>query len=391
MITELTISNFRSIKKQKIKLGALNVLYGPTASGKSSLLYALMVFNKITTNPNQPIDNFFDLGFIDLGGLKECLYGKDEELAMEISYSTNSGEFGISLKKDKASTYLKYKNIKLTAEFSIPYKQTKIFETKVDFKTLKGKAYWNGFYVLDLSGSVKEEGQTGNLISKLNEIANTIKQVDIAPHNRGFFEAFYSHYLRYEVPHVLISDEEVASAIINQEDLVPKISKALEEIANKSFRIHPIQGIPLSRFLIQEKGSNQEILITNEGFGINQVVYMLTKLYLKDKKIILIEEPEIHLHPSIIRKLAKIMCKIVEEENKQIILTTHSEVFVSSLLSAIRRKDISHKKVKFYLVEKEKGETIFKEQECDDKGRIKGGLSSFMEGELEDLKAFFEI
>ena len=44
-----------------------------------------------------------------------------------------------------------------------------------------------------------------------------------------FIEAFYSHYLRYEVPHVLISDEEVASAIINQEDLVPKISKALEE------------------------------------------------------------------------------------------------------------------------------------------------------------------
>jgi len=109
MITELTISNFRFIKKQKIKLGALNVLYGPTASGKSSLLYALMVFNKIITNPNQPIDNFFDLGFIDLGGLKECLYGKDEELAMEISYSTNSGEFGISLKKDKANTYLKYK------------------------------------------------------------------------------------------------------------------------------------------------------------------------------------------------------------------------------------------------------------------------------------------
>ena len=38
-----------------------------------------------------------------------------------------------------------------------------------------------------------------------------------------------------------------------------------------------------------------------------------------------------------------------------------------------------------------KGETIFKEQECDERGRIKGGLSSFMEGELEDLKAFFEI
>ena len=195
--------------------------------------------------------------------------------------------------------------------------------------------------------------------------------------------------LKFTPPVIAISNS--ISICINQEDLVPKISKALEEIANKSFRIHPIQGIPLSRFLIQEKGSNQEILITNEGFGINQVVYMFAKLYLKGKKIILIEEPEIHLHPSIIRKLAKIMCKIVEEENKQIILTTHSEVFVSSLLSAIRRKDISHKKVKFYLVEKEKGETIFKEQECDERGRIKGGLSSFMEGELEDLKAFFEI
>ncbi len=104
----------------------------------------------------------------------------------------------------------------------------------------------------------------------------------------------------------------------------------------------------------------------------------------------MIEEPEIHLHPSVIRNLVKSFCKIVKEENKQIILVTHSEVFVSSLLSSVRRKDISHNDVKCYLVTKDKKSTKFEEQKVMENGQIEGGLSSFMEGELEDLKPFFE-
>ena len=93
-----------------------------------------------------------------------------------------------------------------------------------------------------------------------------------------------------------------------------------------------------------------------------------------------------HLHPTIIRLFIRRVCSIVKEENKQIISVTHSEALVSSLLTAIKEKIISPQDVKLYLTEKKKKTTVFKEQKVNEKGQVEGGLTSFMEGELEDLR-----
>ncbi len=69
----------------------------------------------------------------------------------------------------------------------------------------------------------------------------------------------------------------------------------------------------------------------NDGFGVNQVVYMLAKIHRQDVETVLIEEPEIHLHPTIIRKFARVLARIATEENKQLLFTTHSEQFLLSI------------------------------------------------------------
>ncbi len=46
MLTKLTIQGFKSIERQTIELGALNVLIGANGSGKSNLLSALMFFRE---------------------------------------------------------------------------------------------------------------------------------------------------------------------------------------------------------------------------------------------------------------------------------------------------------------------------------------------------------
>jgi predicted ATPase len=80
------------------------------------------------------------------------------------------------------------------------------------------------------------------------------------------------------------------------------------------------------------------------------------------------------------------MCFIVKEESKQIILVTHSETLVSSLLVAIKEKIIRPGDVKLYLTKKDKKATVFSEQKVNHKGQVEGGLTSFVEGELEDLR-----
>jgi AAA15 family ATPase/GTPase len=67
MLTKIKISGFRSIKDQEIELSKINLIYGETATGKSSVLYSLIILKNFVKNPNQQVDAFFNLGFLNQG------------------------------------------------------------------------------------------------------------------------------------------------------------------------------------------------------------------------------------------------------------------------------------------------------------------------------------
>ena len=118
---------------------------------------------------------------------------------------------------------------------------------------------------------------------------------------------------------------------------------------------------------------------------------MLIKLLKKSTSLAFIEEPEIHLHPSAQAKLVDVFAEIVQKENKQIFLTTHSENIVSSVLAKIANGELSRDEVQFYLAKKEDDETKIIPQEVNDKGQVEGGLMNFMETELSNLKSLLGL
>ena len=73
-----------------------------------------------------------------------------------------------------------------------------------------------------------------------------------------------------------------------------------------------------------------------EGFGSNSLILLLHQL-LNAKKgaTVLIEEPEIHLHPKAQADLAEVLADTAKAEEKQIIMTTHSEYVAGRLLTLV--------------------------------------------------------
>ena len=104
-----------------------------------------------------------------------------------------------------------------------------------------------------------------------------------------------------------------------------------------------------------------------------------------------IEEPEIHLHPSAQGKLVDVFTEIINNEVKQIFLTTHSENIVSSVLSKIANGELKKDVVQFYLAINENDETKIISQQVNDKGQIEGGLMNFMETELSNLRTLLGV
>ena len=86
MLKKIIIKNFRSIENQEIELAPLVVIYGPTASGKSSLLYSLLVAKNFLLNPNQQLDGFFNLGFQILEDLTRLFLIKIKMLRLNLKY-----------------------------------------------------------------------------------------------------------------------------------------------------------------------------------------------------------------------------------------------------------------------------------------------------------------
>jgi AAA15 family ATPase/GTPase len=386
MLKNIKIKGFRSIKKQEVDLAPFTVIYGPTASGKSSLLYSLLVLKNFIANPNQQSDGFFALGFINLGGFDACVFNHEQDKAIEVSFSYEDGQYGLSFQKNTGEVYLKSSlGIDMKAKINIPYALNQSFTFQRKEKEEEYTINWNGITstVSPLQPTADTQQRASELATQLNKIPETLKKIDVAPHKRGFFKPFYTPATISPLP---TTEDEVASIIINDPNLSPRISVDMEKILERDFRLHTPPGTSTVYFQTTDKKSRVPGYLVNDGFGINQIVYMLAKIHRPDIKTILIEEPEVHLHPKMIRALVKVLCEIINDEGKQIILTTHSEVFVSSLLTAVAEKIISLEDIQCYLALKENKVTIFKPQKVQENGQIEGGLSSFMEGELEDLK-----
>ncbi|WP_315824095.1 AAA family ATPase [Paraflavitalea speifideaquila] len=201
---------------------------------------------------------------------------------------------------------------------------------------------------------------------------------------RGFFNAIFST----EQPN---EESEFALSIRKQErDFESKIDYYFKKIFNKTFRFVAIPGTS-SFYLRTQNDKRFTVDLVNEGFGVNQAVYMLINLLKKSTSLAFIEEPEIHLHPSAQNKLVDVFTEIAQKEEKQIFLTTHSENIVSGFLRKIANGELKTDDVQFYLAKSEEGETTIVPQTINEKGQIEGGLQSFMESELENLKALLGL
>ncbi|HLQ25519.1 MAG TPA: AAA family ATPase [Acidiferrobacterales bacterium] len=391
MLERIIVKNFRSIEECDVELAPITVLFGPTAAGKSTLLYSALALRNFVLNPNQAVDGLFNLGFQNLGGYDACIYNHDssKHMSLEVRYNKEnaSGVYGINLSKNGATISLKTKELKMTCQVSLPYALNQTSTLEYGETDASYNITWNGITssVVAASPTASTQARAQEIATSLNLSVEAIRRIDVAPHKRGFFKPSYTVVPLSPTP---TTEDEVASLIMNDMHLPPRISALTEEIFGRDFRLYVPPGTAMAYLQTTEKRARVPVYLVNDGFGVNQIIYILAKINRVDVDTVLIEEPEVHLHPSIIRKFARALSVLVKDEHKQVILTTHSEQFLVSILTCIKEGTISPADVRCYHVMRDKKNTTFEQQRVDENGQIEGGLSSFIEAEIEDLKVF---
>lgn len=133
------------------------------------------------------------------------------------------------------------------------------------------------------------------------------------------------------------------------------------------------------------------VLITDVGFGVSQILPVLAICYyVPEGSTILLEQPEIHLHPAVQSGLADVFIDAIKRRNVQIVLESHSEHLLRRLQRRLAEEQIAPEQVALYFADASEGEPTLRALELDEYGNIRNWPANFFGDEMGDLAAMAE-
>jgi predicted ATPase len=159
-----------------------------------------------------------------------------------------------------------------------------------------------------------------------------------------------------------------------------------------SFRLEPIaEDRKIYEFRVRTTKTGPEVLITDVGFGVSQLLPVLVLCYyVEEGSTIILEQPEIHLHPSVQASLADVLIDVVNERGLQIIVESHSEHLLRRLQRRVAEEKIASNETALYFCRLEDGESRIEKLDIDSCGNIRNWPRDFFGDELGDLAAMTE-
>ena len=138
--------------------------------------------------------------------------------------------------------------------------------------------------------------------------------------------------------------------------------------------------------LVKQYESGTAVPLTDVGFGVSQVLPVLTECYFADEgSTLILEQPEAHLHPKVQAELADVLIDVVKNRNIQIILESHSEHLLHRLQRRIAEEELLADDTAFYFCKIEYGMSRSERLKVDEYGNILNWPKDFFGDDVGDL------
>lgn len=383
----IKLNNFGPIANADMDIGKINIIGGHNSTGKSTcskILYSILRANSksrkfisetslvpevlqltifLANFTNSALEDDEDVDKVR-NDIKEIL----DEMKDKLDDNVHPDKFGILEYYNKINNI--YRNLKIKEDyksiidtsFSNVQKLVDIYNEDGDelFKSLMNQLTKNEF------GKNTKELQNVHLSGKFNDKSFDYK-INICNSNfdiDGWFivdEVFYfdsfsvfdlvsrggSDHTEH-ITHIKVSLDDDESSDWGDEILNNK----LIEIENN------IMDITGGRFVKDDKNvifisDEKEFLMKNTSSGIKQlgiIQMLLNNRKLTENSFLIIDEPEVNLHPEWQFKLAEILVILAKDLNINIYINTHSPMFIESMEVFTRYYNLEDE-TNFYLTE----------------------------------------
>ena len=135
---------------------------------------------------------------------------------------------------------------------------------------------------------------------------------------------------------------------------------------------------------------SKKINLASMGCGISQLVPVIVQtVLLPQSGCLLVEQPEIHLHPSAQANLADLFIGNITGK-RQFVVETHSEHFVLRLRRRIAEGRVKPERIGIFFVGKRRGQTRIQKLELKPNGHFEKWPTGFFEEGFEEALAIAE-
>ncbi|HYO65759.1 MAG TPA: DUF3696 domain-containing protein, partial [Archangium sp.] len=146
--------------------------------------------------------------------------------------------------------------------------------------------------------------------------------------------------------------------------------------------------------LVRSRGGAETVNLIDVGFGISQILPVLVQaFYVERESTILLEQPELHLHPSAQSSLADLFIDAIQmredalPRNIQFLVESHSEHFLRRLQRRIAEGVLTPDQTALYFCKPGPEGSTLEELKLDEFGNISNWPENFFGDEVGDLAA----
>ncbi len=430
MIKKLRLENYKAWKgKREVQLAPVTLLLGTNSSGKTSLLQPLLLLKQTVESPDRKLPLYLGgqpQDLLSLGSFKELVSGQDSktQLAFGIEYEidTSSDEEGPAerlagqvIQFDVTYCSPGAKNVPVVDElkyhignraFSVkrqakggyllcapeyeararPGAPTQL-DAKRSYEPERSVAFsadavaelgMLGLEVQDVALSLTRLLQNLVYLGPLREQPNRDYLWNLqAPNNLGKKGERAIHALLASIGR---GGKEARSEMIGAVERWLKLMGLADQLELKRLGNS-------ARYEVLVRTGKTGANLVDVGFGISQVLPVLTLAYFVPKgTTILMEQPEIHLHPLAQAFLADLFVEVARDRKVQFLIETHSEHLFRRLQALIAEEKVAAQECRSYFVAMDEGVATLRDLDIDEFGRIKDWPDRFFGdavGEME--------
>ena len=329
----IRVRNYRALADVDIGLGLVNVFFGPNGAGKSTLLDTVYFFRDCATRGVELASSNRDHGI----GLLWDGADEDSRIIVELSAGSVTYELAFSLAAGRIDPYPGEKLTSISHKHALIDRHTgsntvTLFDGYMDevFAIIprEPEKISLGLF-LDFNPSNSEAGGLDRLL----------RFVRMYP-SRSFHLAALKRKGSDSSHHTTLSKlgSNAWSVLRNLQDK-RQVDSRYDTIMQYMSRAFPLfDGIVLEQTgpnavyaSFQEKCRSQPVFASGASDGVLQLLLMLIALFSEGDReaVLLLDEPEISLHPWAIAVLAQAVKHAASEWCKQVFIATHSPVLIS--------------------------------------------------------------